>query len=202
LNLLENPTPAQISIFTWAHEPKHWEPLAGGGLRILVPSCVDYFQDPAGKLSADSAPFLWMRWEGDFVAQAHVRHAFQSTYDAGALLIRQDAQHWAKLCFEATDFGSRAVVSVVTNGISDDANGVDVGVSDIWLQVTRFGNLFAMHYALNGHDWRMVRYFPLALTAEVKIGLVAQCPVGKGATIDWLALNVERRTLNNMRAGK
>jgi regulation of enolase protein 1 (concanavalin A-like superfamily) len=92
-------------------------------------------------------------------------------------------------------------VSVVTNGNSDDANGVDVNVSDIWLQVVRIGNLFAMHYALNGHDWRMVRYLHLALTAEVKIGLVAQCPVGMGATIDWLELGVERRTLGNMRAG-
>ena len=116
MNLIENLS-SQTTAFTWDHEPTHWEPLAGGGLRIQVPACVDYFQDPAGKLSADSAPYLWMHWEGDFVAQAHVRHAFQSTYDAGALMIRQDAQHWAKLCFEATDFGSRAVVSVVTNGI-------------------------------------------------------------------------------------
>lgn len=201
MNLLENLTQSQTAALTWDHEPKHWEPLEGGGLRIHVPACVDYFQDPAGKLSADSAPYLWLRWEGDFVAQAHVRHAFQSTYDAGALMIRQDAQHWAKLCFEATDFGSRAVVSVVTNGLSDDANGVDVGVSDIWLQVARIGNLFGMHYAVNGRDWRMVRYFPLALAATVQIGLVAQCPVGTGATIDWLDLSVTRRALDNMRAG-
>lgn len=201
MNLLDNLTPAQLSNFPWAHEPQHWELLAGGGLRILVPACVDYFQDPAGKLSADSAPYLWMPCEGDFVAQAHVRHAFLNTYDAGALMVRQDTQHWAKLCFEATDFNTRAVVSVVTNGMSDDANGVDVNVSDIWLQVARSGNLFAMHYSLNNRDWRMVRYFPLALSASIQIGLVAQCPVGKGATIDWLALNVESRTVGNMRAG-
>ena len=78
---------------------------------------------------------------------------------------------------------------------------MDVGVSDIWLQVARIGNLFGMHYALNGRDWRMVRYFPLALAATVQIGLVAQCPIGAGATIDWLDLSVTHRMLNNVRAG-
>jgi hypothetical protein len=47
----------------------------------------------------------------------------------------------------------------------------------------------------------MVRYFPLVLTDPVQIGLVAQCPVGVGAVIDWLHLDLTRRVLNNMRAG-
>lgn len=199
-NLLAEISSNSLSPFRWENQPAHWEPLTDGGLRIHVPPRVDYFQDPTGVLSADSAPFMWLPVQGDFTVRAYVRHPFASTYDAGALMVRQDATHWAKLCFEATDFGSRAVVSVVTNGTSDDANGVDVSVSDIWLQIARRGNLFAMHYALDGRCWRMVRYFALDL-ANTRVGLVAQCPVGQGAVIDWLSFSIDERTSADMRAG-
>ena len=42
-------------------------------------------------------------------------------------MIMQDMENWAKCCFELTDFGTHAAVSVVTkNGESDDANGCDI----------------------------------------------------------------------------
>ncbi len=200
-NALERLTHDSLAPFRWAHAPTEWQKLADGGLRIHAPACVDYFQDPAGRNSADSAPYLWMPVSGDLTVRAHIRHPFQSTYDAGAIMLRQDALHWAKLCFEATDFGTHAVVSVVTNGTSDDANGVDVTISDIWLQLVRRGNLIALHYALDGKSWRMVRLCCLALAADAQVGLVAQCPVGQGAVIDWLSFEAVDRLPADMRAG-
>jgi regulation of enolase protein 1 (concanavalin A-like superfamily) len=47
-------------------------------------------------------------------------------------MVWADSDHWAKLCFESTDFGTRAIVSVVTNGVSDDANGVNYHWPDVW----------------------------------------------------------------------
>ncbi len=41
-------------------------------------------------------------------------------------MVLQDMAHWAKACFELTDFNMQAVVSVVTNGQSDDANGCNI----------------------------------------------------------------------------
>ncbi|MGE5222568.1 MAG: DUF1349 domain-containing protein, partial [Omnitrophica WOR_2 bacterium] len=121
-------------------------------------------------IQKDDAPYLWTAIHGDFVAQAHVQPAFTSTYDAGALLARQDAKHWCKLCYEKTDLGTTAAVSVVTNETSDDANGVDLSTPDLWLQVARSGNVFAMHYALDGQNWRMVRLFRLELPLDIRIG--------------------------------
>ena len=93
-------------------------------------------------------------------------------------------------------------VSVVTNGVSDDANGVDLSVTDLWLQMARAGDVFAMHYSLDGRSWRMVRLFRLAVAPAIRVGLVAQCPVGPGATVDFLSFSVENRTLQNLRGGK
>jgi hypothetical protein len=186
---------------TWLNKPAGVAKLSGDGLRIMVPGRTDYFQDPAGIIHVDSAPYLCTDVNGDFAARAHVRHAFQTVYDAGAIMVRQDALHWAKLCFESTDIGTRAVVSVITNGTSDDANGVNVNASDIWLQLVRKANLFAMHYSVDGHTWCMARLFHLALTDPLQVGLVAQCPVGTRAVIDWLSFEVASGLPANIRAG-
>lgn len=197
LETLNTSTPRLI----WDPTPLGWEPLAGGGIRVQVPPGADYFQDPAGAIQRDSAPFLGLSVRGDFVARAHVRPQFKSTYDSGVLMVRSDPLHWAKICFESTDFGTTAAVSVVTNGVSDDANGVDVSVPDLWLQMCRTGNAFGLHYSLDGLHWRMVRVFRLDLPEEVRLGVVTQCPVGPGTTVDLLFFGVEARTVKNLRAG-
>jgi uncharacterized protein len=208
MNLIEKPTieSLQLAHLSFDHAPEKWEPLAGGGgtsagMRVFVPARVDYFQDPAGKIVNDSAPYLWLPVTGDFVARAHVRPAFDTTYDAGAIMVRQDAGHWAKLCFESTDFGTKAAVSVVTRLTSDDANGVDLAVGALWLQVARLGDVFGMHYSLDGTSWRMVRLFNLKLSDKVRVGLVAQCPIGPGTTVDFLSFSVDASPLKDFRAG-
>jgi hypothetical protein len=90
---------------------------------------------------------------------------------------------------------------VVTRLTSDDANGVDLAVDSIWLQVARRGEVFGMHYSLDGKSWRMVRLFNLKLSDKVRVGLVAQCPVGPGTTVDFLSFGVEPYTLQDIRAG-
>lgn len=203
MNLLENLTPQNLAArgLNWNPEPVDWSPLPGGGIRVSAPAKADYFRDPSGSHVNDSAPFLGMNVTGDFVARAHVRPTFASTYDSGVIMLRQDAENWAKVCFERTDFGTTAVVSVVTRGLSDDANGADVTVPDLWLQAVRAGNTFALHYSLDGATWRMVRVFNLAVAATVRVGIVSQSPVGPGATVDFLHFSIEQRTVKNARTG-
>lgn len=193
--------PGNISTLTWMNDPDRWDSLPGGRLRVAAKAQTDFFRNPDGQPASNSGHLFWKAMEGDFVAQTHVRPAFRSTYDAGALMVHHDETHWAKICFENTDFGTHAVVSVVTNGLSDDANGVDLDVAHVWLQVVRKGNLFALHYALDGQDWHMVRYFGLPMPPRVKVGLVAQSPIGPGTTIDYLRFTIESRSVEDLRAG-
>ena len=203
MNLLETTSPQSLAAhgLSWGPGPLKWEALQSGGMRVFVPEKVDYFQDPGGAMTKDDAPFLSTPVSGDFVAQAHVRPNWVTVWDAAALMVRQDGHHWAKLCFESTDIGTKAAVSVVTNGTSDDANGADLSVKDVWLQICRIGRQFGLHYALDGLSWRMVRVFGMNMPAEVRVGLVAQCPAGPGAAIDWLSFSLEARTVKNLRAG-
>lgn len=203
MNLLENLTPENLKErgLQWEHTPERWEPLPEGGIRVTVPAKADYFRDPTGSHVNDNAPFLWKNVSGDFIMRGLVRPSFNSTYDSGVLMARADAEHWAKVCFEKTDFGTTAVVSVVTNGLSDDANGADLSVSQVWLQVVRAGNVFALHYSPDGENWRMVRIFRLDMPAEIRAGIVAQCPSGPGTTVDLLHLSIDQRTVTNPRKG-
>ncbi len=202
MNLLEGLSPETLAGrgLAWEHLLA-WEALPQGGIRVAVPPGTDYFRDPAGEKVKDNGPYLWRNVTGDFVARAHVRPAFAGMYDAGGILVRQDEEHWAKLCFESTNFGTTAAISVVTRGLSDDANGVDLAVADVWLQVCRAGESFGMQYALDGKSWRKVRRFHLPLPATVRLGLLAQSPRAAGTTVDFLWFSVESRTVADTRTG-
>jgi regulation of enolase protein 1 (concanavalin A-like superfamily) len=187
---------------SWDHAPVKWEPLPGSGLRVYAPKTSDYFQDPGGVTQKDDAPYLWLNVSGDFVARALVRAPQSSLHwDAGAIMARQDATHWVKVCYERTDWGVMAAVSVVTNGTSDDGNGAELGQPEVWLQVHRAGDVFGLHYSVDGQTWRMVRLLRMAMPPTIKVGLVAQCPGGPGVAIDFLSFSVEARTVKDIRAG-
>lgn len=201
MELLQDILTQGLSPLTWTNAPDRWEVLPDSGLRVFVPPKTDYFRNPNGLQASDDAPFLWLPVQGNFIAQVHVQPTFTATYDAGALMVRHNETRWAKTCYEDTDFGTHAVVSVVTNGVSDDANGVDLDADDVWLQIVRVGDLLAMHYALDGRVWHMTRYFALPMPREVMVGLVAQSPVGPGTAVDFLRFTVEQRNVENLRAG-
>jgi regulation of enolase protein 1 (concanavalin A-like superfamily) len=200
-NLLAKLTEHDPGPFKWLN-PSRYVCLPGGGIRISAPPKTDFFIDPAGEMTASSAPYLHLSVSGDFVMQAKVSHPFKSTYDATTLMVRSDATHWAKLCFECTDFGTHAVVSVVTNGVSDDANGVNYTWPVVWLQVVRKGSVFGLHYGPNGEHWNMVRYFTFDARATLQVGMVAQSPVGDGSEMDFLNFSLENRSVQDVRAGR
>ena len=113
--------------------------------------------------------------------QAKVSHGFNDTYDSASLMVMVDLQNWAKACFEKTDFGTHAAVSVVTKrGESDDANGCNLEGNAAWLRVCRVDNTFSFHYSTDGEHFYMMSFFNLPVGQTAKIGMLAQAPVGNG----------------------
>lgn len=180
-----------------------------GKLTIDAPAKTDFFRygtcDSEAKDSAsvvDNAPFYYTEVEGDFVLRVKVSHEFKEVYDAAAILVLKDETCWAKSCYETSDFGTRAVVSVVTMGDSDDANGCNLEGDSVWLQVCRVGKYFSFHYSVDGEKFDMMRYFTLPVDPIVKVGLVAQSPIGGGGPRYFEHLSIEQRTVENLRMGK
>ncbi|MNW40195.1 hypothetical protein D3C74_173030 [compost metagenome] len=152
--------------------------------------------------SLTNAPFFYKEINGDFVMRAKVQLDFIDVYDAACLMVMKDLEVWGKLCFELTDFNTHAVVSVVTNQTSDDANGSNIEGDSVWLQISRSGQSFAFHYSLDGKQFFMTRFFNLLVEDKVKVGFLSQSPTGRGGNRIYSHFSLEQRTVKNIRVGQ
>lgn len=184
----------------WLNEPEEWS--AGmDGLRIELRAKGDFFRPPAGEAN-DDAHLLHAQLHGDFTVAAAVAAVLANTFDAGGLMIRGSADHWAKLCIERGVRGETKVVSVVTRLWSDDADGVLLPEPKAWVRITRKGALFGFHWSEDGRLWRFVRAFPLELPPEVQVGVLAQAPRAPGGSVLFKALEYSAKPVGDFRSGE
>ena len=193
--------------FQWVNESKMED--MGDILAIYAPRNTDYFNSPIKEHGAfpapiATAPLLYMELTGDFVFRVEIKLDFKDTFDAGAILIYENENVWAKLAFEKSDRlnGLPAVVSVVTNRISDDCHGTDIVQGEIGFQVAHVDDCFAFHYTLNGKDYLMSRIFTLPVGKTIKIGLEAQAPKSDGGYRYFSNLSISKERVSNIREGK
>lgn len=193
--------------FNWLNESVI--EIKGGKIEIYAPAESDFFcnngvinEEGLTPSSSTNAPFYYTEVTGDFVMKVKVSLDFVDIYDASAIMVMKDLTHWGKSCFEFTDFYTHAVVSVVTNGQSDDANGCNIEEDSVWLQICRVNDSFAFHYSIDGENFYMMRFFTFPVEETVKVGLVAQSPKGEGGLRTFEHLTIERNTVKNIREGK
>lgn len=190
--------------FQWMNESRMSQD--GERIEIYAPKQTDFFcnsfPDGTSAEPVCSAPFYYTNLSGDFVLQVKVSLEFKDTYDSACVMIMKDCTNWAKACFELTDFGKPSVVSVVTKGVSDDANGCIVDSPAVWLKVCRCGQTFSFHYSEDGDNFYMMRFFNMPCGDEIKVGLVAQAPVGNGGMRIFENLSIEHKTVENIRKGQ
>jgi regulation of enolase protein 1 (concanavalin A-like superfamily) len=179
----------------------------GGGtavepVRIAAGPRTDLFVDPAtGAATLNAARVIGSPGDGDFQLSVRVDVAFADTFDAGALVVWRDDATWAKLLLEYSPERQPMVVSVVTRGLSDDANAVVVEGTAVWLRVSRLGHAYAFHSSLDGQNWDFVRYFSIGPLAGDRIGLLVQSPVGDGCDAAFTDLSFTRTRLADLRSG-
>jgi hypothetical protein len=118
------------------------------------------------------------------------------------LLVWINDRHWGKLCFEFSPDGEPMIVSVVTRGVSDDANAFVVDGRTVWLRVSRIEDAFAYHASLDGKTWRMVRFFTIDGTStSAAIGFEAQSPTGAGCVVTFDDIRFTSERLEDLRDG-
>ncbi|WP_229758803.1 DUF1349 domain-containing protein [Peterkaempfera bronchialis] len=178
----------------------------GGTLTMTSAPSTDLFIDPMsreGEQLPDAGRLVGSPPEGDFTLAARVAVGFRSTYDAGVLLLHAGERVWAKLCFEYSPQHRPTAVTVVTRGTSDDANAHEVMGDRLWLRITRSGAAFAFHASADGRWWQLLRYFTLGPEAanRVKIGFMAQSPLGEGCTAVFDRIAFQREAPKDLRDG-
>jgi regulation of enolase protein 1 (concanavalin A-like superfamily) len=189
----------------WEVPPVRWDSDGDATLGVTAGPRTDLFVDPQGTGDAAlNAPRLLGALDGDFQLHALVRVGFSATYDAGVLLVWAHDRSWAKLCFEYSPQGRPMIVSVVTRGVSDDANAFEVDGDQVWLRVARLGPAFAFHASTDGSTWRFVRYFALdgdPGAAPPLVGFEAQSPAGDGCAVTFERVGFTPERLADLRDG-
>ena len=163
----------------------------------------DLFTDPRGEKPPKSgAPAFVTPLAGDFVLGARVEVDFASSFDGGGLVAYANDGLYAKLCFECSPELAPGIVSVVTRGVSDDCNSWEVEPGrPAWLRIARIGGAFAFHASDDGERWRFVRHFGLDTGPVVDVGFLAQAPHGEACEVRFTEIELERRTLADLRDG-
>lgn len=93
------------------------------------------------------------------------------------------------------------VVSVVTCGVSGDANAFTIEGDHIWLRVSRVDETFANHAATDGITWQMIRYFALDDPHTRHASGSALSPVGEGCAVAFDEIRFVQDRLADIRDG-
>ena len=160
----------------------------------------DLFVPPNGDPPVASAAIELHDVAGDFQLCARVAAPLAATFDAVALVVWASPEAWGKLALERSPQGDATIVSVVTRGVSDDANAWPAG-DTTWLRIARAGDSVAFHASPDGSVWALVRWFTFAGAREARAGFLVQSPTGEGLTgrFDEIAWSTE--PLRDLRDG-
>jgi regulation of enolase protein 1 (concanavalin A-like superfamily) len=176
----------------WQVEPAGPAEIGESSIAFAAGPRTDLFADPAGGEPKLDAPVLLGRPTGDFQLRARISAPLQSTFDAAGLVIWASPTAWGKLELEFSPQREAMIVSVVTRGASDDANGFIAPESMAWLRIARSGEAIAFHASVDGLWWSLIRTFTFPGAGTASAGFEVQSPTGEGLQarfdeIEWSA---------------
>lgn len=185
----------------WENKPKRFQ-VTPTSLQIISGEKTDMFRDPNVTYNTDNAPKLLFEADSNFVFTASVEHAFASKWDGGALVIKQDSLNWVKCCFEKDYTGAKRVVSVVTKGISDDCNSVEIKGNKVYFKIAKANNVITLYYSITGKSWYLFRHFTFDASGPLKIGFLSQSPTGTECTVTFRDIYYSPKKIKDPYAGE
>jgi len=167
----------------------------------------DFFCDPNGKLSNNTAPILLTEIDNTkpFTLQARIRPEFteKGLYNAGVLYLYANDKLWQKFCFEQDERGNHRVVTVRTIGTSDDNNhDVVKGQDYVYFKYSSDTETIASYYSLNGKEWQMVRLYKNEYPDHLWVGISNQCPQDTGSISYFSELELSQNAVSDFRMGE
>lgn len=182
----------------------HYEVKGDDHLSFSSPAKSDLYYSPNGKYIPNKSPRLLFKPDSNFIFSAKINIDFHANWDAGDLIIYNDARSWAKFCFER-DFQKNArVVSVVCNQFADDSNAMLVEGNEIYYKIC--GSLsekkFVLLYSTEGISWFPIRTFALINIDNLKIGFSVQSPAGGGSSASFSEITYKNQKVKNWRKGE
>lgn len=175
-------------------------------LTLGAPARTDLYISDDGKYRVNKSPRLLFAPVGPFILTARIHPELKAIWDAGALMVFNDAEHFAKFCFERDQAGRCRVVSVVCNGVADDCSSMPVPVpaGAIYYRIVGNapGNTFEFYASIDGKDWCLLRTFRIEKTDALRVGFSSQSPSGDGCTTHFSEISLMRRVPTDYWSGQ
>jgi regulation of enolase protein 1 (concanavalin A-like superfamily) len=162
--------PGLPGTLNWQNTPRSWNIDSKNVLTISSNPKSDWFVDPFDGTVANSAPILFFTPGSDYVLSARVTVKFATKWDARALMLMADDHHWAKLSFEYSPDGKPTLVTVVTRGLSDDCNSMNVPGNSVHLRIAKSSRTYVFYFSTDGQNWQILRTFSLDTELPVRVG--------------------------------
>lgn len=164
----------------------------------------DNFRDPNGKLSSNTAPVLLTEVDNQrpFTFTARIAPTFLETYDAGALYIWVKDDLWLKMAFEMDERRRTRMVTVRTNGTSDDNNHDVVAAKSVHMKISSDARTVGFYYSLDDQTWQLIKLFRNDYPEKIWLGVSAQSPVGNGTSATFEDIALTQTSVADFRLGK
>lgn len=176
-----------------------------GELMFACKAPRDLFCDPNGKISQHTLPMLLTEIDNTqpFTLTAKVKPGFtpDGTFNSANLLLFVHETLWQKLCFEQDEHGCHRIVSVRTQGFSDDNNHEQVKKDSVWLRISSDTNTVSCFYSEDNMHWHLVRLYQNYYPARIFAGIASQCPVTGSCVSLFEDVTLEQNTVADMRLG-
>ncbi len=107
-------------------------------------------------------------------SDAGIHHG--GTYNAADLFVYANDTLWQKFAFEQDERGNHRIVTVRTQGTSDDNNHERLTVPSVYLKISSDTHTIASYYSLDQKEWQMVRLYKNYYPDKIWVGIASQCP--------------------------
>ncbi len=177
--------------------------VSDGRLTLSSAAKRDNFRDPDGKLSSNTAPMLLTEVDNTkpFTFSAKITPKFKSTYDAGALYVWVRDDLWFKFAMERDERGRTRIVTVRTNGTSDDNNHDVVTAKSVFMKISSDTKTVAFYYSLDNKQWQLVRLFKNEYPSKLWLGVSSQSPTGDGNSTTFENVTLTQTSVSDFRMG-
>lgn len=130
-----------------------------------------------GKLSNTTLPILLVPVENTkpftLIAKVTPEFTTEGLYNAADLFVYSCDSLWQKLAFEQDEYGNHRIVTVRTQGTSDDNNHDKLDVSSVYLKISSDTKTIASYYSIDKKRWNMVRLYKNCYPKNIYLASVA-----------------------------
>ena len=164
----------------------------------------NYFISPDGGRSEATAPILLTEIDNTqpFTFTTRLESKISKIYDAGTVYIYLDNSRWLKYAFECDEKYRFRVVTVRTEGSSDDNNHDIINQDYVFFRISSNTKQIGFYYSTDAVNWNLARIYRNEYPAKIWLGISSQSPKEGNNPAHFSDMSLTHNYINDHRLGE